>query len=237
MLDADGRRVDSIPLPGMGAANIDPATLAKRLRTAKTAPAIESVRATLEGSDGCIAKVRRDVAALDGVTSVDFTAGVLSIKGRAGSLQPKKLVRLAKGHVVELTFQEPVRVNFDSTGDASPRGPAAAIAKVAGAWYVEQGPALQAYVTRPLLSPKELARAGGSYAPDVEARRFELPGIPKGGAGCRVALAPLRVPGVLAIFADLFHDRQTVVGRKGTVSWADVTKAFEGAGCRAKPQG
>ena len=70
ILDADGRRVDSIPLPGMGAPQIGPAKLAARLRTAMKSPALESMRASLKGSPSCMAKVRRDLSALPGVRNV-----------------------------------------------------------------------------------------------------------------------------------------------------------------------
>jgi len=226
----------SIPLPGMGAPKIDAATLAKKLRAAKIAPAKEHLRASLEGSPGCMAKVRRDVAAMDGVTSAELNAGVLRIKANAGSIDPARLVKVAHGHIVDLTFQDPVPVRFEAKKDGPPVETAAKrIAKVAGTWYTVRDRVLEAYVTRLLLDAAALARAGASYVPDVEARRFELPGIPKGGAGCRVALAPLRTPGVLTIFADVFNERQVVVARKGEVSWDDVAAAFAAAGCKPKP--
>lgn len=224
ILDADGRRVDSIPLPGMGAPQIEPARLAARLETARKSPARESMRASLKGSVHCMEKVRRDLSALPGVRSVVLSKGVLRLKADAGSLSPQRLKTIATGHVVTATMQEPVAVNFMAK-------PPKAIADVAGVWYAE---GTRAYVTRLLLDPKALAEAGDSLVPDIEARAFQLTGLPKGGAACRVALAPLKVPGVLAIFADVFHDRQVVVGRKGEVSWPAVVEAFDGTGCKAR---
>jgi len=238
VLDADGRRVTSIPLPGMGAPKIDSATLAKKLRAAEGAPATESVRTALEGSPGCMAKVRRDVAAMEGVMSAELKDGMLRIKARARSLDPATLVKVAHGHIVDLTFQDPVPVSFESKDEGLSAGKAArGVARVAGTWYTVQDRRLEVYVTRLLLDPGALTRAGGGHVPDVEARHFELPGIPKSGAGCRVALAPLWAPGVLTIFADVFNERQIVVARRGEVSWDDVTAAFEAAGCKPKPRG
>jgi len=235
VLDADGRRIDSIPLPGMGAPKIDPSKLAKRLRAAKVAPAIEYVRANLAGSEGCMAKVRRDVAAMDGITHADLDAGALTIKARAGSLDPATLESVAQGHVVELRFQDPVPVRFEAKKGVSAEAAARGLASVPGTWYTVRSPSVKAYITRSLLDPEALTQAAAGYEPDIVARRFELPGLPQGVAGCRVALAPLRATGVLAIFADVFNEKQVVVGRRGEVSWAQVAAEFEAAGCKPKP--
>ncbi len=221
ILDADGRRVDSIPLPGMGAPQIEPSKLAARLQAARKSPARESMRASLKGSVHCMAKVRRDLLELPGVRSVVLSKGVLRLKADAGSLSPQRLQKIATSHVVKATMQEPVAVHFEEA-DAGK-----AIAGVAGVWY---SAGTRAYVTRLLLDPKAFAKA----VPDIEARSFQLTGLPKGGAACRVAMAPLKVPGVLTIFADVFNDRQVVVARKGEVSWPAVVKAFSGAGCNAR---
>ena len=225
ILDADGRRVDSIPLPGMGAPNIEAAELAKRLQAAKKAPAIEHMRAALKGRAGCMEKVQRDLAALPGVNSAVLSKGAISLKVNAGSLSPETLKKIARGHVVVATMQEPVLVNFIAAPPS--------VARTAGVWY-SAGP--RVYVTRLLLDPKALSKEGDGHVPDIEARAFRLTGMPKGGAACRVALAPLKVPGVLTIFADVFNDRQVVVGRKGEVSWPAVVKAFGAAGCKARKE-
>ena len=54
------------------------------------------------------------------------------------------------------------------------------------------------------------------------------------GPGVRVAGAPLSVPGVLAVHADIFGEREIVVGRRGVVSWEKVRASFAEAGCEAK---
>jgi len=226
ILDADGRRVDAIPLPGMGAADIEASELAKRLRAARQSPATEYLRASLKGRVHCMAKVRRDLLLLPGVRSVVLDKDVITLKADVGSVPPGRLLKIAGGHIVTATMQEPVAVNFMAQ-------PPKAIADVAGVWYVE---GTRAYVTRLLLDPKTLAQAGDRPIPDadIEARTFLLTGLPKGGAACRVALAPMKVAGVLTIFADVFHDRQVVVGRKGEVSWPAVVEAFGAAGCKAR---
>ncbi len=224
ILGADGRRVDTIPLPGMGAPDIEASELAKRLRAAKKSPAMDYLRASLKGSVHCMAKVRRDLLLLPGVRSVVLDKDVIVLKADVGSVSPGRLKKIATSHVVTATMQEPVAVNFKAK-------PPKAIADVAGVWYVE---GTRAYVTRLLLDPKAFAQSGDGLIPDIEARSFLLTGLPKGGAACRVALAPMKVAGVLTIFVDVFHDRQVVVARKGEVSWPAVVKAFGAAGCTAR---
>ena len=96
-----------------------------------------------------------------------------------------------------------------------------------GAWYTN---ATNGYVADLLLSPK----AFKGTVSDLEARVFKLPGVSKGGGGAKVARAPLGVKGVLTVFPDIFGGSELVVGRKGEVMWADVTKAFKRTGVNAK---
>ena len=58
VLDADARRVDSIPLPGMGAPRIDSATIAKRLNAARTKAAVETWSFEARGDAKAVAKLR-----------------------------------------------------------------------------------------------------------------------------------------------------------------------------------
>ena len=69
---------------------------------------------------------------------------------------------------------------------------------------------------------------------DLEAKTFLLPKVSKGPPGARVAMAPLKVKGVLSVFPDIWGDTQVVVGRKGKVDWKQVTAAFTAAGCAAR---
>ena len=59
ILDADGRRIDSIALPGRGQKGEDQATVVQRLKDGVGEVPFERVRAHLLGSDGCKEKVRR----------------------------------------------------------------------------------------------------------------------------------------------------------------------------------
>ena len=113
-----------------------------------------------------------------------------------------------------------------------PTTAAKAVAALAGTWHADHGAGVRAHVAGLLVRPDTLSRAGGVC--DIEAKHFDLPDIPKGGTGCRVAMAPLTLPGVVSIHADIFNDRQTVVGRKGQVDWDAVTAAFTKAGCKAR---
>jgi hypothetical protein len=75
-----------------------------------------------------------------------------------------------------------------------------------------------------------VARLLVSAGDDLESRTFALPGVPKGARGCRVALAPLAVDGVVSVFPDIFAEKQRVVARKGT-DWKKVRAAFADEGC------
>ena len=208
VLDDAGRRGDCIPLPGMGAPDIGPDEVAKRLRAARDAPALERFRARVAGGDA--AAFVAALGAREGVSSVRLEQGVLHGAAAAGKASPGSLVALARSHGVELTVEHPVPVRAETP-------PAAA-------WYAGDG---EAWVPAHALDPAE--------ASDLEAREFALPGVSKGGPGARVAAAPLAVPGVLAVFPDLFADAERVVARKGAVDWTAVEKAFADAGCEARP--
>jgi len=132
-------------------------------------------------------------------------------------LPPAKLDELANRHKVQLRWHNPIAVTLKAR---------AALAGIPGVWYASDG---RAWVADLLLEPQALKAA----TTDLEARVYRLPGIPKGPGGNRVAAAPLRVPGVLSIFPDIFGETETVVGRKGKVRWANVTEAFKRAGVNA----
>ncbi len=239
ILDADGRRVDSIKLPGRGIVGEDKPTVAARLKAGIRREALEVFRTTVAGTPGCMAKVRNDVLKWEGVRSADLKGNTLTVRGTAGSLVPEKLVALAKSHVVHLEVDEPVEVNLDwPEGEAAMAAAAAtklsAFSGIPGVWYTGRRRSFQTYVTSLLLQPDRLALNG--LVPDVEARAFDLPGIPKGGGGAGVAKAPLAVDGVVSVFPDIFNNGETVIGRKDEVDWEDVLDAFRATGVRAKPK-
>ena len=225
VLDADARRVHSIALPGQRAlrqagsgVKSQAQAIAKLLDAVVDYPAVEMFRVTIVGQDGAF---RDAVDELDAVEETTFQKGVLRIAVSEGELPPTKLDELASQHKVELRWHNPVAVTL------RPRADMPALKGIPGVWYTSDE---RAWVADLLLKPKALEAATA----DLEARVYELPGIPKGPGGNRVAAAPLSVPGVLSIFPDIFGETETVVGRKGKVRWADVTKAFERAGVNAK---
>jgi len=233
VLDADGRRVASLALPGMGAPAVEPEALARWLAAGEKAPAREIWRFTADGPDAALAKLQDALEARDGVAGVVREGAAFQLTVRPSGLAPAALAAAAKAHGVAVALREPVLVRFAPGGDAE--AAARGLGALPGVWDVTPTPALQAHVTGLFLRPDDLERAAGGCRPDVEARAFLLPDVPKGGTGCRVAMAPLELPGVLAIHADLFGERQTVVGRRGEVSWNDVRAAFVKAGCAAEP--
>jgi hypothetical protein len=224
ILDADGRRVDSIPFPGMGAPPIDAATIAKRLVAAQTTKVVELWRIQLKGDAEALKRVRKMIARNPGVRfsgnrSAPRNLEPLKLEVDKGALNPEQLAAIAEESSVSVTWQEPVPIQIDPKTKAT----------VAGAWHVDSNQN-RAYVTALLLHPRQLPKGWGT---DLESRTYRLPNIPKGGAGCRVALAPVASPGVVAIFADIFKERQIVVGRKKTVDWKAVMQTFADAGCKA----
>jgi len=183
-----------------------PAAIARMLDASTTAAARERVRLRVRGPEPKRAAFAKDLKA------TLAKAGVVRFDTFAGGAVPAQIRKLAKSHGVEFDFIEPVPV-------------AVAESKAPGVWYVEPK---RAYVTRLFLLPEHFK--GG----DLEMRTFRLPGIPKGGGGARVAAAPLATPGVLAIFADIFNDRELVVARKGKVDWKAVAQAFRATGVEPK---
>lgn len=83
------------------------------------------------------------------------------------------------------------------------------------------------FVSRTLLSPDKFGADS-----DLEFRVFDLPLVPKGPSGARVAAAPLNLPGVLTVTPNFALDEELVVGRKGKVDWDHVRKAFRAAGVK-----
>jgi len=208
VLDADGRRVASIDLPGLGGGSADPGLVADLLDDAATDAAVEMFRVAIKGD---VEAFRKAVEELESVEGTTLRGGVLRIAVGRGSLPPSKVDALARKLEVRLDWSSPVAVK-----------PLAATAP--GVWYATPR---RSHVIPELLDPNALPA-------DLEARTYRLPGIPKGGAGYRIAQAPLRVPGVVATFPDIFGEEQIVVGRKGEVGWKAVRRAFEQAGCRAR---
>ena len=208
VLDADGRRVTGIALPGMGSPPADPTLVADILDAAATDPPVEMFRVAVNGD---VEAFREALEELESVEGTELRGGILRIAVSEGGLAPAKVDALAGRLEVRLEWSGPIALL-----------PVAA--KAPGVWYATPQ---WSWVMPELLDPKALP-------PDLEARAYRLRGIPKGGTGSRVARAPLRLPGVVAVFPDIFGEKQAVVGRKGKVDWKAVRRAFKQAGCRAQ---
>ena len=206
VLDPDGRRVAGIDLPGMGGAPVDPTLIADLLDAAATDPPVEMLRVAVKGDVGALREALEELESVEGTT---LRGDVLRIAVSQGGLAPVKVDALAGKLEIQLTWRSPIAVL-----------PVAA--KTPGSWYATPQ---WSWVVPELLDPEALP-------PDLEARSYRLRGISKGGTGSRVAQAPLRLPGVVAVVPDIFGEKQAVVGRKGKVDWKAVRKAFEQAGCR-----
>ncbi len=188
ILDADGRRVDSIDLRPALRGELEPEAVAKRLSAAKTKTPTE--RFWLKTDDPTASL---EVAGAQSVRKIGNYGLVIAEPGR---VRPEELVKKAKGW----TLIDPVPVTVKEK---------------------------RVFVSRTLLSPD---RFGDDS--DVEFRVFDLPQVPKGPSGARVAAAPLNLPGVLGVTPNFALDEELVVGRKGEVDWELVLEAFRAAGVK-----
>jgi hypothetical protein len=210
VLDADGRKVDAIKIDDTG-------SVAARLRSSLRKQALEEY--VVEGAPTAEEMERAwSVAPHPKGTRIVAPAGTFTVE-----------TFRKRG----LKIVEPVEVRLTPARDAD--GARVRLLKVAGVWWVGGRKELRAYVSSLLLLPDPLLKAAPGATVDIEARRFELPDVPKGGRGWGVAAAPLQTPGVLSIFPDIFGESQRVVGRKGEVSWKRVRDAFAKSGCKARP--
>ncbi len=187
ILDAEGRRVDSIDLRPALRGELKPEAVAKRLNAAKTKTPTE--RFWLKTDDP---KAKLTVSGARSVRRIGNYGLVIAAPGK---VRPEELVK-ARGW----TLIDPVAVTVNEK---------------------------RTFVSRTLLSPD---RFGADS--DVEFRVFDLPSVPKGPSGARVAAAPLNLPGVLSVAPNFALDEELVVGRKGEVDWELVLEAFRAAGVK-----
>ena len=238
LLDADGRRIDSIDLRGAVTGKLHAPTVAKRLRLALKITAMELfwIRVGAAKPKG-VAAFKKDLAKIKGVTATQAKAGELTLTVERGTLHPEKILGLAKTREVSVELLEPVPIQFGGKPDSKTTEALAVLAKVPGTWYVSKGAPVRAWVTPLLLDPARLEAATPGRIPDVESRDFEFEWISRSGAGLKAIVAPLTVTGVLSVLPDIFGNRMTVVARRGTASWDDVALSFRGAGARLKKGG
>ncbi|MEE8106241.1 MAG: hypothetical protein V3T86_11965, partial [Planctomycetota bacterium] len=190
VLDADGRRVDSLGLLKKSSAEV-----AAWLKATAAKKPHEVWWARIDGAADA-SKLLTALRALDGVKDANVSKGSLVLRVAANSIQPDGLLKLAKSHGVKLRLVEP-----------APIGPVSDRAKTSpGLWYVDDS---GGYVTRVLLDPKRVG------ARELETRAFSLFDVSKGGLGARVAGAPLKVDGVISVHVDIFSEEERVVARKG----------------------
>jgi len=234
VLDADGRRVDSVSLLDR---DLTSARLAKWLTRAATAPARE--RWTLRiggGPEDRRTAFLREVEKTPGVAEVraDRRSGEVTISLEPRALHPERLLARASARDVRLEFLEPIRVELRrAPSRAADAGPTAT-PSIPGAWYVSSGPPTRAYLPWLLLDPTTLKNAAPGHVADVAAWEFRFIRIPKDATGFNVAAAPLRLSGVLAVIPDIFGERERVVVRRGAIEPEPIVEAFEKAGGEAK---
>jgi len=229
VLDADGRRVTSIDLNRALREQWKPADVAKKLDEARTAPALAHIRLKIDGGEK---EFREAVAKLPGIRKAVVDTRGFAIVAEHGKLTPERIAQISAKTKTKVTWVEPVRVRLDRAQGSSD------VIAAAGLWHVTPtGKGVAApgelwghvYVTRLLLDKPQMEVGG--FAADLEMRTFDILDVPKGGLGARVAAAPLKVEGVLAVRPDIFGDTEIVIGRKGAVDWEEVLAAFREAGC------
>jgi len=206
VLDADGRRVDSLALLKKNSAEV-----AAWLKATAAKKPHEVWWARIEGAADS-SKLLTVLRARDGVESANVDKGSLVLRVTGNTIQPAALLKLAGEHGVKLRLVEPAPIGpVSEKGNAGP-----------GLWYLDEN---GGYATRFLMDAKRFG------ARDLETRTFSLFDVAKGGLGARVARAPFQVDGVISVHVDIFSEEERVVARKGT-RWADVLKAFVDAGCK-----
>jgi len=236
VLDADGRRVDARALKE----GDDPAEVATWIRRALEAPARERFRLRVRPGpgEGTAAGFAAAAAKAPGVLRAEAKGEEVEVLAKSGELPPEALARLAAAAKVQVEILEPVPVALAPGKDADPIAASRGLARAAGTWYVaEEKERLRAFVTRLLLDPAVLRKAAPAHEPDVEARRYAIPGVSPGPPGMKVAQAVQALPGVLAVVPDLAVESVTVVGRRGEAAWASVLEALRGVvpGAAEKP--
>ena len=230
VLDADGRRIDSIDLAPQRGAAPDADTVARRLREAAKAPVLERWRLRVTSPDvdadadadvDAAARFRESLAKLDGVASVRASNdasndGLLLAFAPRGTLRPEGIALLASSVKAFVEIVEPVPVAFSA---ATPLDTAAAVrtlAAVAGTWCTaEEKSGPRAWVTALLLDPARLEGAAKGFTSDVEAMRFDVPGVSLGPPGMRLPAAARGVAGGRAAPPAPARGPRTLVGRRG----------------------
>ena len=229
VLDADGRRVDAIPLGAKKAGQV-----AEWLRDTLTAPAYERLAVRFANADHeAVEGFKKRVLEIDGIdngpTSRDNT---INFTVKAGGLHPEKVEVLARAAGLKLTLVQPLVVKL--TPRKAKTGDVEALKNAPGTWYVStQGPA-RAFVSRVFLNPAALATAAPDLATDLETFAFDLEAVLKGNKDCAIALSPLRIKGVLSVLPDASFENVRVVARRGTVKPKALLNAFEKAGGSAR---
>jgi len=235
VLDADGRRVAALPLVEGPKGSPDAVAVARFLRDAVSAPAME--RITLKVVPPAAAGTSSLVAALAGIPGVEKAeAGKdgLSVVARAGALSPTVVSDLAKQAGAGVEFVEPVPVAFSPGKSTDALKAARALAGSAGTWYAsDDDGGLRAWVTALLLDPRRLEEAAGCPS-DLEVRRYDLPSVSTGPSGMRISPAVRAVPGVLGVVPSLASESLAVIGRRERVRWPDVLAALQAAGVQAR---
>ncbi len=241
MLDADGRRVGALSLDGAQGGTNDPGAVAKWLREAAKAPALErfGIRVAAKPDGAGVAALLEALRKFPGVESAAAPKeGGLLVTAKPGALSPAALLDLAAAAGVVVDLLEPVPVAFAPAAEADPLPVERSLAGIAGVWYAgAEGKGLRAWVARLLLDPGALEKAAPGYGVDVEARRYAIPGASLGPPGARIAAAVRAVPGVLSVTPALAAGTLTVTGRKGTADWPGVLAALRGVVPEAREDG
>jgi hypothetical protein len=231
LLDADGRKLSFLHLGEVYGGDPVPDKVAAWLREALEADPEERFILVVGGSGK--KKVDSFIKVLEnreGVTSISRSDDRIVIHARAGALTAEEILEPMEKEKLPLRLIEPVAVRFSRAGNEALEAKLPDLSAIPGAWSITSGDRPTAFIARLLLEPAALASADASWVPDVEEKRFRLPGVSTGPRGARPAFKALECPGVLAVFPDLWHESIAVVGRKHSIDWGAVLKAFRDAG-------
>jgi hypothetical protein len=229
VLDADGRRVDAIPLGAKKAGQV-----AEWLRDALAAPAYERLTVRFATADREAEKgFWKRILEIDGIENGPTNRdGTINLTVKAGGLHPEKVEALARAAGLELTLVQPLAVKL--TPRKAKAGDLEALKKAPGTWYVSRRGPARAFVSRVFLNPAALATAAPDLTTDLETFAFRLERVLEGNKDCAIALSPIRIKGVLSVLPDASFENVTVVARRGTVKPKALLGAFAKAGGSAR---
>lgn len=191
VLDADARRIASIPLTGKPDSSAVADALTKALATEPRERLL--LRVQEKATDETVKRLQTLVGA---ETPKALPGGFVEVWGTKGAVTPTHVDAIAAATKREIEVVDPVRVAVTATRDGIV--PAKAIAGVAGVRHVTTAAsATTAWISRWLLHPRHLEARG--LRGDVAAVTFRFANLPDGPPAAKHFMRPFAEKGVLSV--------------------------------------